>query len=146
MLPILRNSSVLASVGTGPVNRLDSSFDRVFGDDGGAMSQAWSWAPVAMWQDDDYIFIEAEMPGLSDSEIEVTVHNEMLSIRGERKPEAGRQYLYNGRSYGRFERSITLPEPVRTDDVQATLTNGVLQIALPKSPDAKPKRIAIKAS
>jgi HSP20 family protein len=146
MLPILRNNSTLASVATGPVNRLDPFFDQVFGDGSGAMSRAWSWAPVAMWQDEDHLFIEAEMPGLSDTAIEVTVHNDRLYIRGERKPEEGRKYLYNGRSYGRFERAITLPEAVKTDDVQATLTNGVLQIALAKRPEAKPKRIAIKSS
>jgi HSP20 family protein len=146
MLPIHRNNSALASVGTGPNNRLDSFLDRVFGDDGGAMSQAWSWAPVAMWQDDDHLFIEAEMPGMSDNEIEVTVHNEMLYIRGERKPEEGRRYLYNGRSYGRFERAVTLPEAVKADEVRATLANGVLHIELPKSPEARPKRIAIKTA
>jgi HSP20 family protein len=86
------------------------------------------------------------MPGLSDSDFEVTVHNEMLYIRGERKPEGGRRYLYDGRSYGRFERSISLPEPVKADDVRATLTDGVLHIALPKSPEAKPRRIAVKSS
>jgi HSP20 family protein len=125
---------------------LDSFLDRVFGDDGGATSQAWSWAPVAMWQDDDHLFIEAEMPGMSDNEIEVTVHNEMLYIRGERKPEEGRRYLYNGRSYGRFERAVTLPEAVKADEVRATLANGVLHIELPKSPEARPKRIAIKTA
>jgi len=145
MLPTLRNDTTLAPVGIGPINRLDSFFDHVFGDGGGATSQAWSWAPLAMWEDEDHFFIEAEMPGLSDDDIEVTVHNEMLFIRGERKPEEGRKYLYNGRSYGRFERTITLPEAVKADDVQATLTNGVLRIALPKSPEAKPKRIAIQS-
>jgi len=146
MLPVIRTNPASASVGFSPINRLDSFFDRVFGDDGGAMGQAWSWAPVAMWQDDDHLFIEAEMPGLSDDEIELTVHNEVLTIRGERKPEAGRKYLYNSRSYGRFERTMTLPEPVNSNDVRATLNNGVLHIALPKSPEAKPKRIAIQAS
>ena len=51
----------------------------------------------------------------------------MLFIRGERKPEEGRRYLYNGRSYGRFERVITLPEAVNADEVQATLNDGVLR-------------------
>ena len=144
MLPILRNNSPLAPL-SGPFNRLESFFDRAFEDDM-ATGRAWSLAPFAMWQDDDHIFVEAEMPGLSDSDLEVTVHNEMLSIRGERKPEGGRRYLYNGRSYGRFERAISLPEPVQADGVCATLTNGVLHIALPKSPEARPKRIAIQSS
>jgi len=146
MLPVLRNNSALAPVATSPIHRLDSLFDRVFGDDGGFMSQAWSWAPVAMWEDEDSIGIEAELPGLSDRDVEVTVHNGMLFIRGERKPEEGRRYLYNGRSFGRFERVITLPEAVMTDDVQATLTNGVLTVNLPRSPEAKPKKITLRAS
>lgn len=146
MRPIRRDNSGLAAVGTASINRLDSFFDRVFGDDGGVVSQTWSSAPLAIWQDDDHFFIEAELPGMTDHEVEVTVHNEMLSIRGERKPVEGRQYLHNGRSYGRFERSIALPEAVLADEVRATLTNGVLHIELPKRPEAKPKRIAIKAS
>jgi len=145
MLPVIRINPAPASVGFSPINRLDSVFDRVFGDDGALLGQDWSWAPVAMWQDDDSFFVEAEMPGLSEDEVELTVHNDVLTIRGERKREEGRTYLYNGRSYGRFERTITLPEPVNSNEVRATLNNGVLQVALPKSPEAKPKRIAIQA-
>src|SRR4051812_7761560 len=128
MLPVLRNHPALAPVATGPINRLDSLFDRVFGDDGGFLNQAWPWTPVAMWEDDDHIYVEAELPGVSDKDVDVTVHNGRLFIRGERKPEEDRRYLYNGRSYGRFERVVTLPEAVNTDDVQATLTNGILCI------------------
>ena len=143
MLPVLRNGNTLAQA-TSPVNRLDSLFDRFFNDDLGFTGQAWSWAPVAMWEDEDRVHIEAELPGLSDQDIEVTVHNGMLFIRGERKPEEGRKYVYNGRSYGRFERVVTLPDAVNADDVEATMTHGVLAIDLPKRPEAKPKRITVK--
>src|SRR3954447_15575742 len=146
MLPVLRNNSVVAPVAAGPINRLDSLFDRVFGDDGGFLGQAWAGAPVAMWEDDDHISIEAELPGVGEKDLDITVHNGMLFIRGERNPEEGRRYLYNGRSYGRFERVITLPEAVNTDGVQATLKDGVLCITLPKSPEAKPKKIELKTS
>jgi HSP20 family protein len=144
MLPVLRNHFVPSPFVGGPVNRLDSWFDRVFGEDGDFLNRTWSGAPVAMWEDDDRISIEAELPGVAEEDIEVTVHNGMLFIRGERKPEEGRRYLYNGRTYGRFERVVSLPEAVNTDDVQATLSNGVLRIDLPKSPEAKPKRITLK--
>ena len=144
MLPVLRNNATFAPVATGPMNRLDSLFDRIFfGDDGAFMGQAWSGAPVAMWQDDDHIYIEAELPGATEKDVDVTVHNGLLFIRGERRPAEGRNYLYNGRLFGRFERVITLPEAVDTDAVQAKLTAGVLQVALPKSPEAKPKKIAV---
>jgi len=146
MLPVLRNNSTLAPVATGPFNRLDSWFDRFFGDDGGLMSQTWAWPPVAMWEDDDHIYIEAEVPGVAIEDVDVTVHNGMLFIRAERKPEEGRQYLYNGRAFGRFERVITLPEAVKADDVQAALVNGILRVELPKSPEAKPKKITLRTS
>ena len=145
MFPVLRNSSGLASVAAGPINRLDSLFDRVFGDDGAFLGQAWSGMPVAMWQDDDHFYVEVELPGVSDQDVDITVHNGTLSIRGERKPQEGRRYLYNGRSYGRFERVITLPEAVNTDEVQATLKDGILSLTLPKSPEAKPRKITLQA-
>jgi len=146
MLPAFRNNSTLAPVATEPVNRLDSLFDQFFGNDGGFMGQAWSGAPMAMWEDDDHIGIEAELPGVSEQDMDITVHNGMLFIRGERKPEEGRRYLYNGRACGRFERVITLPEAVDTEHVHATLKDGVLCINLTKSPEAKPRKIAIETS
>jgi len=147
MLPVLRDNPMSAPVATGPViNRWNSPFDRFFGGDGGFMGQPWSGVPVAMWEDDDHIWIEAELPGVADKDVDITVHNAMLFIRGERKPEEGRRYLYDGRPFGRFERVITLPEAVDTDEVLATLKDGVLHIDLPKSPEAKPKKIALKTS
>jgi len=146
MTPALRNNSAFAPAATGPINRLDSLFDRVFGDDGGLMTRAWSGAPLAMWEDDDHIWIEAELPGVSQDDVDITVHDGMLTIRGELKPAEGRRYLYNGRSYGRFERAIALPEAVDADGVQATLKDGVLMLDLPKSPAAKPRKIELKKS
>jgi HSP20 family protein len=144
MLPVLRNNWAPAPFAAGSINRLDSLFDRFFGDDGGSTNVSWPSLPVAVWEDDDRVYIEAEMPGMMDGDVEVTFHNGTLFIRGERKPEEGRRYLYNGRTYGRFERAITLPEAIG-DDVQATLTNGVLRVELTRRPEAKPKTIAVKA-
>jgi len=99
-----------------------------------------------MWEDSDHISIEVELPGVAEKDLDLSVHNGMLFIRGQRTPEEGRRYLFNGRSYGRFERVITLPEAVSTDDVQARLADGVLSITLPKSSEARPKRIALTTS
>jgi len=128
-----------------PFNRLDSMFDRLFDGDG-LLGRAWQGVPVALWEDEDHVSVEAELPGLTDKDVEITVHNGLLFIRGERRPEEGRNYLYKGRFYGRFERVITLPEAVNNDDVQARLTDGVLCLTLPKSPEAKPKKITLRAS
>jgi HSP20 family protein len=132
-----------------PVNRLEGLFERFFDDSFFNYGFAPEWGagvPVALWQDEDHFYIEAELPGLTEQDVDVTVHNGMLFIRGERKPEEGRQYLYNGRAWGRFERVITLPEAVDADNVQAELANGILRVALPKSPEAKPKKITLKTS
>jgi len=146
MFPAIRSNSGLSPVATGPINRLDSLFDRVFGDDGAFLGQAWSGMPLAMWQDDDHFYVEVELPGVSDGDLDITVHNGMLFIRGERKLQEGRHYLYNGRSYGRFERVITLPEAVQADNVQASLKDGILSLTLPKSPEAKPRKITLQSS
>jgi len=146
MLPVIRNNVPPAPVAPRPINRLDSLFESFFGDDGGSLARALSGPPLAMWEDEDRICIEAELPGVADKDLDITVHNGMLFIRGDRKPEEGRRYLYNGRTYGRFERVVTLPEAVDTGDVQATMKDGVLRIELPKSPEAKPKKITLKAT
>ena len=149
MLPVLRNTMTRTTPWMTPVNRLERLFDRFFDDsffNYGFTPEWGTGVPVSLWQDEDHVYIEAELPGLTDQDVDVTVHNGMLFIRGERKPEEGRQYLYNGRTWGRFERVITLPEAVDADNVQAELTNGILRVALPKSAEAKPKKITLKTS
>ncbi|WP_422931778.1 Hsp20/alpha crystallin family protein [Singulisphaera sp. PoT] len=143
MLPNVKNGAVVPFVA--PANRLDALFDRLMGEDGGMSPQGWARTPMAMWADDDHIWIEAEMPGVSEPDLDVTVHKDTLFIRAERKPQEGRRYVYNGRSFGRFERAIALPEAVDADNVRATLKDGVLCIELAKRPESKPKKIAIQA-
>jgi HSP20 family protein len=143
MFPVTRNGHSPIPTPWAPVNRLDSLFERFFDD--GPTSPERPGLPVAMWHDEDRIYVEAELPGVAEPDVELTVHNEMLFIRAERKPELGRRYLYNGRAYGRFERAVTLPEGVIADEVQAELKGGVLSIALPKRPESRPKKIAIKS-
>jgi HSP20 family protein len=70
----------------------------------------------------------------------------VLFIRGERKPEQGRQYVYDGRAWGRFERAVRLPDEVDANGIQAELSRGVLRLTLPKSPATKPRKITLKSS
>jgi HSP20 family protein len=124
---------------------MDSLFDRAFGGDGGALTQAWSSVPCTIWEDEDQFTIELDLPGVAESDVNVTVHNGMLYVQGERKAEEGRNYLYNTRRFGRFEHVVTLPASAISDDVKAKLANGVLRIELNKSPEAKPKKIAVQS-
>ena len=141
MLPALRNGSELAARGT-PVNRL---VDRFFNDDFFApWSATWTGMPLSMWQDDDNVYIEADAPGVTDKDLDVSVHDGVLVISGERKSEQ-KAGGYDTRSYGRFEQRIRLPSAVDAERVEAKLANGVLHLMFPKSEAAKPRRIAIKA-
>ena len=95
--------------------------------------------------------IKAEMPGLSEKDVEVTVSDGRLTIRGEKKEERQEEkenYYLSERSYGSFQRSFQLPDTVDKDKIEATSKNGVLTIRLPKTEQAiqQEKRIAIKAA
>ena len=129
---------------------MDSWFDRVFGENGESFRQATTTSAsnfaVSVWGDENHLHVEAELPGVSDKDVDITVHDGVLNIRAERRPDEGRTYLYNGRSFGRFERSIVLPEAVDAENVEASLSNGVLRIDLPKHPEARPKKITLKTS
>lgn len=102
-------------------------------------------AAVAMWDDADKVFLEMELPGVTKDSIDLTVHNGLMRISGERKaPEGDRNYWVNERLYGPFERAIALPEDVDPDTIDAQLTEGVLRIVLSKKPEAQPKKITVK--
>jgi HSP20 family protein len=126
-------------------NELESVFEGVSGHDGGALSAPGAGLPVSVWEDDDHLYVEADLPGVAESDVEVTVHEGLLSIKGERKPVEGRDYLYNGRGFSPVERVLTLPVPVSTEAVEASMTAGVLKVTLPKVSEAKPKKISVQA-
>jgi HSP20 family protein len=127
---------------------VDNLFDRFFGDfngsNGASMTRGWN-APVAIWDDEKYVYVEIEVPGLGRDELEVVVHQGNLRIWGERKTtEENRNYWYNERTFGRFERLITLPDVVDPETIEAEMHDGVLSVKLTKRPEAQPKKIAIK--
>ena len=109
---------------------------------------AASYPALNVRQDDNNIFVEAELPGMDLSDLEIYVSGgNQLTIKGERKPVQIEKAVWHRqeRGFGRFTRVLTLPVPVDADKVQARLVNGILTITLPKSEEAKPKQIAVKA-
>ena len=93
--------------------------------------------------------ISAELPGMDDKDIDVSLQNDMLTIRGEKKEEKedkGKDYYRMERSYGSFSRTIPLPVEVETDKVDAKFKKGVLTITLPKTEKAvsETKKISVK--
>jgi HSP20 family protein len=108
------------------------------------------WAPaVDLIDHEDELVVRADLPGLEEKDIEVTVQDGNLVIRGERKEETEEKkedYYFSERTYGVFARTLPLPAGVDADRVKATFKNGVLQVHLPKAKEAKGKRIEIKAA
>ena len=108
-----------------------------------------SWTPaVDIHETDDGFVIKAELPGISKDDVSIDVHQNTLTLRGQRKHEAevkNERYHRVERAYGSFERSFVLPTVVDQDKAQATYKDGVLELHLPKSEAAKPKRIAIQS-
>ena len=95
---------------------------------------------------DAYVF-RADLPGMSSKDVKVTVHNDTLTLRGERKQEEKKSEgsLHRvERAYGSFERSFTLGLPVRADQVKASYKDGVLEIRVPKADEAKPRDIEVQ--
>ena len=132
------------------LDRLNAEMNRMFrrfGADGGQQS-ALAYPAVDLWQDENCLYVEAELPGIQigDLEIYVTGGNH-LSLGGERKPPSveGGVWHRQERGYGKFSRLVALPCNVKTAEVEADLKDGVLTIKLPKSETAKPRRLAIRA-
>jgi HSP20 family protein len=95
--------------------------------------------------DDEKIVFECDVPGLRHEDLEVTLDNHVLTIKGARKLETAgdKQRVLLGRAYGSFSSVYTLPEGVDAEHMTAELSNGVLTVTVPKLPQAKPRRIAI---
>ncbi len=149
MLPVLHTRSPLSLFGGSPLNRLDTLFDRFFGEDFdivGRHGLTWSHNPQTNTPQQHHVYIEAELPGVDEKDLEITVHGDVLSIKAERRPTEGRNYQFNSRVFGRFERAVALTEAVDTDQIEATLANGVLHLRLPKKAEARTKKITVKTS
>lgn len=108
-----------------------------------------SFAPsLDVTETDAAYLVEAEIPGLDEKEIDITLTENVLTIRGqkreERQEKEGDHHLRE-RRYGKFSRSLGLSGEIERDKIEATCQNGVLKVTLPKVPEAEPKRIEVKA-
>ncbi|MGB9180318.1 MAG: Hsp20/alpha crystallin family protein [Pyrinomonadaceae bacterium] len=129
------------------VNRLFSTnLSRAFGDDEGIARGAWN-PNVDIYENKDQIVLEAELPGMNREDFDLSIENNILTLRGERrfeKRDESDNYHRVERSYGSFTRSFTLPQTVSAEGATAEYRNGVLRVALPKREDVKARRIEIK--
>lgn len=101
-------------------------------------------APLSLWEDGQAVYIDVEVPGVSLSDLDVSLENGRLTIRGERKQaECKSEFVHDERFWGQFERTVTLHEWVDSGSIEATLQDGVLHLKLSKRPEAQRQRIAI---
>lgn len=108
------------------------------------------WTPALdVYENTDNLIVTVELPGMKTEDIEISVHDGSLTVSGERKlaekaeaAEASRTERY----FGRFQRTVSLSKPVDVNKVNAIYRNGILTITLPKTEEAKPKQIEVKAS
>mgnify|MGYP003574844855 CR=1 FL=1 len=109
-----------------------------------------AWSPsVNVEETQEEILLTAELPGMSIDDVEIEVENNVLSLRGEKKAEIeekdDRRFHVWERCTGSFQRQFTLPRTVQVDKINANFKDGILYVQMPKAPQAKPKKIAIKA-
>lgn len=106
-----------------------------------------TWTPsVNIRETESAFFVEAELPGLTKKDIEITLENNILKLSGERhfeKDTKEESYHRVERSYGSFMRTFSLPSQVDAESVKASFKDGVLTIEVPKAEEAKPRKIAI---
>jgi HSP20 family protein len=130
----------------GEMNRLFNSFF----DEGGSNGSQRRWAPaVDLVEREDSLVLKADLPGMSEEDVQIEVRDSVLTISGERKSEHDEKengYYRVERSYGRFSRSLQLPHGVDAAGIGASFDQGVLEVTIPKPEERKPRRIEINGS
>lgn len=157
-VPVQRQGGRLQSGYFDPFQSFRTEMDRLFDDFLGlpTLRQSFPAAQVItpaldVKETEKELVVKAELPGIDEKDVNLTLDNGILSIRGEKKSERKDErenYHLIERSYGSFQRSIRLPETIDEDKVEAHFDKGVLTITLPKRPEAvkQQKKIEIKSS
>ena len=135
--------------GTGPLKQeMELLFDRFFEPDNGESFAMGEWTPkLDLTENKDALIVKVEVPAIEPKEIQVSLLESVLTVKGEKKEEKedkDEKYYRVERTYGSFSRSVRLPAPVDENKVGATFKNGLLTVTLPKTPAARSTAIPIK--
>ena len=129
------------------MNRLFNTFfdtPATPGNGGGVMRR---WVPAMdLVESEDHFILRADLPGLSEEDVNIELEDNVLTVTGERKTEHEDKkegYYRVERSFGQFRRSLTLPEGVDAEAIRASFDKGVLEVRIPKPEEHKPRRVAI---
>jgi HSP20 family protein len=124
---------------------MDRLFDAFFG--AGDAGRRWV-PPMDVVEAEDHFVLKADLPGLSEEDVAIEIQDGNLTISGQRKAEhesSQKGWYRIERSFGSFQRSLSLPEGIDADAVTANFDRGVLEVRIPKPEERKPRRVAIKA-
>ena len=129
--------------------QMDRLWDRFLRAPASPEFAAQEWQPVvAILETKDKLLVTAELPGLEPKDIKLSISDNLLTIKGEKKlekEEKDEHYHFIERYQGSFQRSLRLPVNIKTDKVDALFDKGVLKITLPKTEEARKKEIEVKA-
>ncbi len=135
------------------MSTMRNTLDRLFNERLFDMPLMWERNPESMSlaldvaEEADKYIVKASVPGVKPEEVEITVTDNVLTIKGETKEDTEikeENYHLRERRYGSFMRSVTLPAPVNADKIEAVHENGVITLTLPKSETVKPKKIELR--
>ncbi len=126
---------------------LDRVFDGFLGPQANPM-RSRAYPALNVWESDERLMVEAEVPGLNMDDLDITIQGNELTIKGRRQSLEGENLVYHRRERGtgEFTRFMTLPFDVDADRVEAALKDGVLMIILPKSEQARARKITVKSA
>ena len=130
------------------VDELRRRMEHVFGNvDPGALATDTSFPRTSVYDTGKSLVLVADLPGVKDKDLELTLEQDVLTLAGERKMELpeGHTVHRQERRAARFSRTFNLPCKVDADGLDAQLKDGVLRVTLPKAPEAQARRIAVKA-
>ena len=128
-------------------NEMTRVFGRAYGEDVGEGRTSWA-PPLDIYETADAYKVVAELPGFAPDQVDVTVNDGTLTIKGERKfyDETNQENFHRiERRFGAFQRLVSLPQQVQADKVEAAFDKGVLTVSIPKAELAKPRKIEIRA-
>lgn len=126
-------------------DELSRRLDRAFESVGQGVARSQFTPALNIWQDAESLTVEAELPGFRREDVEILATHDTLTIRGERvreEPQDAEAVRFE-RSFGRFERSVSFGVPIDPEGVSASLRDGVLRITMPKTPEARARRIEV---
>ena len=134
-----------------PLRDIEGQFNRLFGElarDYDLFDRGWAPAVDVKENEQEYT-LEADLPGMKKEEIDITVVDNVVTLKGERKHESEtkeKDYHRVERRYGSFERTFEIPGGFDADKIAAHFDNGVLRVTLPKREESKPKQIEVKVN